>query len=33
MTIREAFVQFVIIAWLIPALAALNSFRGRESKS
>jgi hypothetical protein len=29
-TIREAFIQLVIILWLIPALSALNSFRGRE---
>ena len=30
MTMGEAFIQFVIILWLIPALAVLNSFRGRE---
>jgi hypothetical protein len=30
MTLREAFVQIVIIVWLIPALAVINSFRGPE---
>jgi hypothetical protein len=28
MTLHEAFMQVVIIVWLIPALAVLNSFRG-----
>jgi hypothetical protein len=32
MTIRAAFIQIVIILWLIPPLAVLNAFRGPERK-
>jgi hypothetical protein len=32
MTIRAAFIQIVIILWLIPPLAVLNAFRGQEKE-
>lgn len=32
MPLRDAFVQIAIIAWLIPALAVLNDYRGKSDR-